>query len=49
MWKGRAVTTMLGAHRKNVDVPHAPGAGVRGSAHGFHGVPCPQPRGGACG
>jgi hypothetical protein len=39
---------MLGAHRKNVDVPPAPGAGVRGSAHGFHGVPCPQPRGGAC-
>jgi hypothetical protein len=47
--RGERMTTMLGAHRKNVDVPHAPGAGVRGSAHGFHGVPCPQPRGGACG
>jgi len=43
--RGERVTTMLGAHRKNVDVPHAPGAGVRGSAHGFHGGPCPQPRG----
>jgi len=27
--RGERVTTMLGAHRKNVDVPHAPGAGQR--------------------
>ena len=45
MWKGRAGDHDAGGTPKKRGRATRPGAGVRGSAHGFHGIPCPQPCG----